>query len=391
MKVLQTSAKEIAEFLYGSGNLTNERLLNIRAQEGIEIHQYWQSKYLPEDQKEVFVKTEIAQDDIQLTVTGRIDGIVNREDDIMLEEIKSTHEDLTNIDETTTPSHLAQAKLYAYLYALEHQLKRLTVLLTYIHVETKETNEIEKNYTFRVLETFFTKTINKYLDWIRALDLHESERTKSIVGLEFPFPEYRLYQRDLMAHIYRNILEKGIIYVTAPTGIGKTIATIFPALKAINQPRQKVFYLTAKNDGKQIALDTIAILEEHGLIAKTCEITAKDPMCFLKERDCDPEVCKYANGYFSRVYKAIRDVFNNESLLRKETLRAYAKKHRICPFEFSLDCSNYCDIVICDYNYVFDPRVHLIRYFEEKSATPILLVDEAHNLVPRSREMYSSS
>lgn len=391
MKVIQTSAKEIAELLFGSGNLANERLLMVRAQEGMEIHQYWQGKYLPEDQKEVFVKTEIDEEDYHLIVTGRIDGIVNREGDIMLEEIKSTHEDLEELDETTTPSHMVQAKLYAYLYALEKQMKRITILLTYIHVETKAFVQIEKNITFRVLETFFQKTITKYLDWIRIQEEHENARTKSLVGLEFPFPEYRPYQRELMANVYRNILEKGILYLTAPTGIGKTIATIFPALKAINQPRQKVFYLTAKNDGKQIALDTVSLLEEHGLIAKTCEITAKDPMCFLKERDCDPEVCKYANGYYSRVYKAIRDVFQTKSLLRKDVIKAYARKHRICPFEFSLDCSNYCDIIVCDYNYVFDPRVHLIRYFEEKSATPILLVDEAHNLVPRSREMYSAT
>jgi DNA excision repair protein ERCC-2 len=391
MTVIQTSAKEIAELLFGSGNLTNERLLNVRAQEGIEIHQYWQGKYLPSDQKEVFVKTDITQEDIQLTVTGRIDGIVFREDEWMLEEIKSTHEELDQLEEDTTPSHLVQAKLYAYLYALEHHLKRITVLLTYIHVESKEVLQFEKNMTFRVLETFFHKTVAKYLDWINQLKRHEDERLKSIDGLTFPFSEYRPHQRDLMAHVYRNILDKGILYATAPTGIGKTIATLFPALKAINQPRQKVFYLTAKNDGKQIAIATVSLLEEHGLIAKTCEITAKDPMCFLKERDCDPEVCKYANGYYSRVYKAIRDTFENESLLTRDTIRKYARKHRVCPFDFSLDLSNYCDIVICDYNYVFDPRVHLNRYFEEKSASLILLVDEAHNMVTRSREMYSAS
>jgi DNA excision repair protein ERCC-2 len=391
MTTIQTSAKEIAELLYGSGNLTNERLLNVRAQEGIEIHQYWQGKYLPSDQKEVFVKTEITQEDIQLIVTGRIDGIVFREDEWMLEEIKSTHEELDQLEEDTTPSHLAQAKLYAYLYALEHHLKRITILLTYIHVESKEVLQFEKNMTFRTLETFFQKTVTKYLDWINQLKRHEDERLKSIDGLTFPFSEYRPHQRDLMAHVYRNILDKGILYATAPTGIGKTIATLFPALKAINQPRQKVFYLTAKNDGKQIAIATVALLEEHGLIAKTCEITAKDPMCFLKERDCDPEVCKYANGYYSRVYKAIRDTFQNDSLLTRDVIRKYARKHRVCPFDFSLDLSNYCDIILCDYNYVFDPRVHLNRYFEEKSATLTLLVDEAHNMVTRSRDMYSAS
>jgi len=391
MKEIRASAKEIAEFLYGSGNLTNERMLAIRQQEGMEIHQFWQAKYEEQDQKEVFVKTELDRDDIHLLVSGRIDGIIIRENELMLEEIKSTHVDFNYLDETTFPSHAAQAKLYAYIYCLEHELKRLTVVLTYIQVEDKDVLQFEKNYSFRVLETFFNKAVGKYLEWISILEEHEASREKSIEGLAFPFSEYRLNQREMMAFVYRNILEKGILYVTAPTGIGKTIATIFPALKAINMPRQKVFYLTAKNDGKQIALDTISLLEEKGLIAKTCEITAKDQMCFLKERDCDPEVCKYANGYYERVFKAIRDTFQKESLLKKDVIKNYARKHRVCPFEMSLDLSNYCDIIICDYNYVFDPRVHLIRYFEEKASVPILLVDEAHNMVGRSREMYSAT
>ncbi|MBN2697042.1 MAG: ATP-dependent DNA helicase [Bacilli bacterium] len=391
MKEVRISAKEIAELLYGTGNLANERMLAVRQQEGIEIHQYWQAKYLPTDEKEVFVKQEMAIDDIQLTVSGRIDGIIVRDGDLMLEEIKSTHADLETLEENTYPSHLAQAKLYAYMYCVEKDLKRLTVVLTYVEVETKESVTFEKNYPLRSLKLFFDKTISKYLEWIKLLEEHENERQKSIEGLIFPFPEYRPFQREMMAYVYRNILEKGILYVTAPTGIGKTIATLFSALKAINAPRQKVFYLTAKNDGKEIALDTIELLEMNNLVAKTCEITAKDQMCFLKERDCDPEVCKYANGYYDRVYKTIRDVFSNESLIRKDVIRKYARKHRVCPFELSLDLSNHCDIIICDYNYVFDPRVRLIRYFQEDSAVPILLVDEAHNLVQRSRDMYSAT
>lgn len=392
MTEIRISAKEIAELLFGSGNLTNERMLALRQQEGVEIHQYWQARYLDGDQKEVFVKTDFATEGIRLLITGRIDGIIIRDEELILEEIKSTYADFDTLDETTYPSHIAQAKLYAYMYCLEHELKRLTIVLTYIHVEDKEeVFQIEKNHTFRVLETFFKKTIAKYVEWIKLLDEHEASRQKSIQGLAFPFPEYRLNQREMMAHVYRNILEKGILYVTAPTGIGKTVATLFSALKAINQPRQKIFYLTAKNDGKRIAIDTMSLLEENGLIAKSCEITAKDQMCFLDERDCDPEVCKYAKGYYERIYKAIRNTFENESLLDKDTIRKYARKHHVCPFEMSLDLSNYCDVIICDYNYVFDPRAHLVRYFEEQASVPILLVDEAHNLITRSREMYSAT
>ncbi len=391
MKDIRVSAKDIAELLFGSGNIASESMLNLRAEEGQQIHKYWQDRYKEADLREVAVALTVERDDFRMEITGRIDGILTRDGELMLEEIKSTHMDFELLDEKTFPAHLAQAKLYAHLYVVNNRLPRLTVILTYIDVETKDIWQYEKNFSAKVLQNYFEKTIAKYVEWMRKISDHEAARQKSIEGLTFPFASYRLGQREMMAHVYRTILDRGIIYIAAPTGIGKTSATLFATLKAINAPRQKVFYLTAKNDGKQIAVATIALMEERGLVAKTCEITAKDQSCFLKERDCDPDVCKYANGYYSRVYKAIRDIFANESLLTKSVIRNYARKHRICPFEFSLDLSNYCDILIGDYNYAFDPRVRLIRYFEEKIADPILLVDEAHNLVARSREMYSAA
>jgi DNA excision repair protein ERCC-2 len=391
MKTVHISAKEIAELLYGSGNITSDRLLLARAEEGNEIHKFWQSQYLTTDQKEVMVSAEYRADDFLVDISGRIDGIITLDGDIILEEIKSTRLDLESIDELTSPAHLAQAKLYAYMYCFANNLTKIIVRLTYIAVENHEVKTIDKNLTFKTLEKYFIKTLNTYLEWIKTIDYHEEARLKSIVGLTFPFSDFRDNQRELMGHVYRAIMEKNILYAIAPTGIGKTIAVLFSGLKTINMPRQKLFYLTAKNDGKRIALDTISILEEHGLIAKTCEITAKDSMCLLKERDCDPEVCKYAKGYYNRIYKAIDDIFRNESLLKKETIIAYGKRHRVCPFEYSLDLSNYCDIIIADYNYAFDPRAHLIRYFEDTTYEPILLVDEAHNLVSRSREMYSAT
>ena len=391
MKQIQVSVKDIAELLYGSGNISSTKNLMVRAQEGTEIHKYWQNQYLETDKKEVVCQFIHERDDLSLLISGRIDGVLQRDDEIIIEEIKSTHINFEQLEIETTPSHLAQAKLYAYIYLFTNNLNKIKVLLTYINVDDLKTLQFEKNYTKKQLETYFLKTINRYLDWQEVIDNHEGSRQKSIVGLEFPFPEYRLNQREMMAYIYRNILNHGKLYLEAPTGIGKTIASLFAGLKAINKPRQKIFYNTAKNDGKKVVIDTIKLLEEKGLVAKSIEITAKDSMCFLDKRDCDPEVCKYANGYYNRAFKTIEDVYNNESLLTKEKIKVYAKKHTVCPFELSLDLSNYADIIICDYNYVFDPMAHLIRYFEDDQYNPILLCDEAHNLVDRSRKMYSSS
>ncbi|MBI9008964.1 MAG: PD-(D/E)XK nuclease family protein [Tenericutes bacterium] len=391
MKELSISVREIAEFLYGSGSIVNERILNTRAQEGTEIHQYWQNLYLDTDKKEVVVKTTVLTGDIELTVSGRIDGLIIREEKLFIEEIKSTHTDFDILDEKTYPAHLCQAKLYAYMYLSQTEKRSIDVVLTYIQVEDRKVLKFEKHYTKKNLEKYFDTSIEKYLDWIRLLNHHEEQRLKSIDGLTFPFDNFRLNQREMMAYIYKNVLRKGKLYCEAPTGIGKTVASIFATLKAVNQPRQKVFYTIAKNDGKKVVIDTVKLLEEKGLVAKTCELTAKDTMCLLKERDCDPEVCQYANGYYKRVYKAINDIFQKESLITKDIFTKYGKKHKVCPFELSLDTSNYSDIILCDYNYVFDPLVKLIRYFDMDSYNPIILCDEAHNLVSRSRGMYSAS
>ncbi len=391
MKKFSCSVKEIAEFIYGSASITNERVLSTRAQEGLEIHSYWQSMYKESDKKEVTVETTFMSDDIELLIRGRIDGVVIKEGKLLIEEIKSTHISFEYLEADTVPSHLAQAKLYAYIYLLKENLRSIDVLLTYISVEDRKVKQFEKHYARSKIKDYFEKTVERYIDWLRLLNQHELSRQKSIEGLNFPFDTYRLNQREMMAYIYKNTLKNGILYLEAPTGIGKTIAALFASLKAINQPRQKVFYLTAKNDGKKVVIDTVKLLEEKGLIAKTCEITAKDSMCFLKERDCDPEVCKYANGYYKRVYKAISDIFEKETIITKDIFRKYGRKHTVCPFELSLDTSNYSDIILCDYNYVFDPLVKLIRYFEANDYNSIVLCDEAHNLVSRSRDMYSAS
>lgn len=390
MKEIRTSAKDIAELLFGSGDLSSERLLQIRALEGTQIHQEWQRRYLPTDEAEVFVKDVVKTEDFVLEVTGRIDGILHRES-LILEEIKSTRISLESLDEETHPAHFVQAKLYAYLYAKEHSLSHIDVHVIYIHAVSRESKIFSKQYTLSKLEIFYEETIHRYLAWLLVISNHEATREKSIQGLTFPFPEYRIGQRELMAYVYRNILDKGILYATAPTGIGKTMATLFASLKAINDYRQKVFYLTAKNDGKRVVLEAIRLLEQSGLVHKSVEITAKDRMCLLSERDCDPLHCPYAKGYFSRVFRAIESIYRSDTLLTKEKIKEYGLLYQLCPFELSLDLSNYADIVICDYNYAFDPRAHLIRYFEDTTYQPILLIDEAHNLVSRSREMYSQS
>lgn len=387
---IKASVKEIVELIYGSGDLISQTKLMKRAEEGTLIHRHHQSLYKDNDQSEVSVKHELEKDNYTLFISGRIDGVIIRNKKTIIEEIKSTTKNLDILDEHTSPAHLAQAKMYAYLYNLETSKKKVYVRLTYIHVATNKIKKLDFTFTNNELTDFFDNTINEYLKWLKIIDNHENDRNKSIEGLTFPFAKYRYGQRELMGACYKTLLNKDIIYAIAPTGVGKTIATIFSSLKAINQNYQKLFYLTAKNMGKKVALKTVELLMDKGLISKTIEITAKDQICFQAVRDCDPEKCPYSKGYYNRIYKAVQDLYENEDLLSKEVISKYALKHNVCPFEFSLDASYYADIIICDYNYAFCPLTHLIRYFDDETKyAPILLVDEAHNLVSRSRDMYS--
>lgn len=387
---IKASVREIAEMVYGSGDLAGEEYLRRRAEEGILIHKEHQSRYQEGDQREVYVSYEEAGEDYRLFLSGRIDGVLKRGKKTIIEEIKSTTRDLAIVNEETVPAHLAQAKLYAFIYFRNSRKRKIDIRLTYIRVKSKEIKKIDLVFSKEEIEDFFRKTIELYIGWLRKISAHEERRNRSIEGLVFPFPDYREGQRDLMGACYRTLLNKGILYAIAPTGIGKTVAVLFSALKTINRAGQKLFYLTAKNLGKRIVMDTVKLLMAAGLKAKTVEITAKDSICFLEERDCDPEKCPYARDYYTKLFPALQDIFLNADFYDRETIALYAAKHGICPFEYSLDISNFSDIIVADYNYAFCPRTHLTRYFDEGSVyEPMLLIDEAHNLVSRSQDMYS--
>lgn len=387
---IKASVREIAEMIYGSGDLISETYLLQRAEEGKLIHKEHQSLYKKDDQSEVYIDYQEEGTDYSLFISGRIDGVIKRNRKLYIEEIKSTTKDLEDIDENTVPAHLAQAKIYAYFYLRKYKKKKMNIRLTYIHVQTRNIKQIDLSYSELELTSFFKETIKQYLHWLKLIETHEENRNKSILGLSFPFDDYREGQRELMKASYKTFIKNGIFYAIAPTGVGKTIATLFSSLKAINQNNQKIFYLTAKNLGKRIALKTMDLLLNKGLQAKAIEITAKDLICLQDVRDCDPEKCPYSKSYFSKIFAALQDLHQNEDLLSKEIIIDYAKKHQVCPFELSLDFSYYADVIICDYNYAFCPRTHLIRYFDEESKyRPFLLVDEAHNLVNRSKDMYS--
>lgn len=384
------SVRELVEFLYKSGDLSYTPISIERANLGSKIHRLLQSQGEGNYKKEVYLKIETELDDIRFVIDGRADGIFEEKDNIILEEIKTTALSYDEIDDSNF-LHFAQAYCYAYIYVQQNKLDNIFIQLTYYQIETKQIKTFRQAKTKEELFSFYMQTLSLYLRWAKLTQKIRMNSAKSLKSLVFPFESYRDGQREFASGVYKTILDKRSLFAQAPTGIGKTISTLFPSLKAIGEGKaEKIFYLCAKNITASVVYNTLNLLYKQELPFKSVGITAKDKICFLDERNCDPHICPYAKGYYSRNKDALYELLTNENLMNKEVLTQYAKKHTICPFEFSLDASLYADVIICDYNYVFDPRVYLKRFFLEKG-NYVFLVDEAHNLVDRAREMYSAS
>jgi DNA excision repair protein ERCC-2 len=391
MKTYKIGVGELVGFLYASGDLSSETFQNVSLLEGTRAHQYVQSQYETTDQSEVSIGIAWKNHDYELIISGRIDGVLVRDGITIIEEIKSTRFPILTDDFSINNEHHAQLKMYAYMYMRAFNLTDIHGRVTYIQLSDYKVRYFPDIFDVDLLETFFESSILEYAKWLDIVHAHNIKKLDSLQTLVFPFDTYRRGQREMMSAVYRTMMEDDILYAIAPTGIGKTMASLFSTLKSLHEDNQKIFYLSAKTQGKRVALESMDMLHEAGLETKTLEITSKDTICFLEKRECDPEKCPFAKGFFDRLSEATKDIFIHETLMSRPVVERYARKHSVCPFEFSLFVSYFVDVIICDYNYAFDPRIHLIRYFDDSSFKPLILVDEAHNMIQRSRDMYSST
>lgn len=388
---IKLSVRTLVEYVYRSGSIDNKFRTTTTLNEGTKAHKAIQETYNETDQKEVFLKTEIVYEEMHFIIEGRCDGLIFRNDEIVIDEIKSTSRDLSLIDEDSFPVYWAQAIVYAYIYAKDQSCNKMNVQLTYINVVTEELKKYIKRFTFQELELFVNDLVKQYSPYASLMYKHRKRRDQSIKELPFPFNEYREGQRTLAGAIYKTIAEEKNIFTNAPTGIGKTISTIFPTVKAIGEGKlERLFYLTAKTITRQTAEEAFSLMKTKGLCMSAVTITAKDKVCFKEETICDKEYCEFANGYYDRLNEAFFDIFSHETFINRMTIEKYARKYTLCPFEFSLDLAFVADAIICDYNYIFDPKVSLKRFFDEHKKQSSLLIDEAHNLVDRAREMFSA-
>lgn len=453
---IRVSVRQLVEFILRSGSIDNRRTVRAETamQEGGRIHRMLQKKMGADYHAEVTLRYLCKRNDYDIVVEGRADGVIDclwheREhnkninkntnknvsnkkilndkeskkadtdlavfskdgEDVVIDEIKGTYRELRHLQEPVEV-HLAQAKCYAFIYMDKYGLKSIGVRMTYCHMETEEIKYFHYSYTEAELSEWFWNMMKEYGKWADFQFEWIKIRTESIKQLAFPF-EYRAGQKELVRYVYQTIYHGRKLFIEAPTGVGKTISTIFPSVKAMGENMtDRIFYLTAKTITATVATECFAMLAENGLLLKTISLTARDKICFLKNlsiqdeteggqrAECNPDACPYADGHYDRINDAMYELLTSENAFTREKIMEYAQKHRVCPFELSLDMSMFSDVVIGDYNYLFDPRVSLKRFFADNYSDNcsdkkgvgnyIFLIDEAHNLLERGREMYSA-
>lgn len=382
------SVRALVESVWIGGDLVTSSPSIERANLGSRIHRMLQSSAQGDYESEVFLKLSTELDDILFEIEGRADGVRKEDAGVTIEEIKTTAIPFSELQKPIMV-HFAQACCYAHMYLQQHDAPSICIQMTYYQIDTEEIKQFEEKKTREELAAFYMDTLRRYVKWAALSRDLKISASKTLKELKFPFAEYRSGQRDFAVAVYKTILDREKLFASAPTGIGKTISTLFPSLKAIGEGKaEKVFYLCAKNVTASVAYDTLRLLYKQEVAFKSVAITAKDKICFQDVRNCDPEVCPYAKGYYDRCQDALYELLQETQFIDRAAVEKKALEHTICPFELSLDASLYGDVIVCDYNYVFDPRVYLKRFFMEKGDY-VFLVDEAHNLVDRARSMYS--
>lgn len=394
-KTVSVSIQNLLDYTMQSGDLSAGLYSSSRAVEGTKGHSAVRKMFMDtlteEDvyEAEVPISFRLEGNGIDLEVIGRIDGVLKDVSGITIHEIKTTALPLDQIEHDHNPSHWAQAKCYGYMFASLYGLDYIAIRLTYYQLDQKREKSFIDIYSEDALGEFFLPLAKEYLAWQERIHGWYITRDSSIIELGFPYSGYRQGQREMIESVYNSVENGEILFAQAPTGTGKTIASLYPAVRSIgNGLISKVFYLTAKTTTRSLAEKAVADMRKSGLSIKSLIITAKEKICFTAGQPCDLDICEYAKDYYGKIKNAVADALT-EDVLDRPAIEKYAKKHTVCPFELTLDLSLWCDVIICDYNYLFDPRVYLKRFFSQRGSY-CFLVDEAHNLVDRARDMYSS-
>lgn len=391
--MIKLGVRELVEFTLRTGDLSNVSGSQNTALLGAQIHRRLQKQRGADYQKEYYLDQELTLNEQEYLLHGRADGVTLTADQASIEEIKTSETVFDKLSDNTLTLYWAQVKIYAYLLMQkEPDLDEVTLTLTYFQTNTEEITQTDQTISREAATTFFQQVIDEYVTWLKFRSDLREQRDPTIHRLTFPFDHYRPGQRELAVAVYKTILTQQRLFAEAPTGTGKTISTLFPTIKAIGEGEiQRIFYLTAKQSTRRVAEEALDLMATQGLKIKSITLTAKDKIRFPEEADLQPEENPYMLGYYDRLKPALLDLIKNHDQLTRPVIEAVARDHTLDPFEFQLDASLFCDVIIGDYNYLFDPQVHLQRFFATPDPDNFFLIDEAHNLVSRSREMYSAA
>ena len=395
MTEITVSVRHLVEFLLRHGDIDSYRTRSPEdvMQAGSKIHRKIQKQAGPGYEAEVRLAIVVPFGDYSVRVEGRADGVITDKDgNVTIDEIKGTYRNLEILKEPVI-THLAQAMCYAYMVLTAEKLKEITVQMTYCNLETEAIRRFKQILTAEEITEWFTNLMKEYGKWAEFQVRWDAQMKESVGRMSFPFA-YRKGQEELIHKCLETYEAEKFLFLEAPTGCGKTITTLYPAIQVLGKGKvRRIFYLTAKTIARTVASDTLNLLRENALRIKSIVLTAKEKICVLPSGpDCNPMACPRAKGHYDRVNEAIFDLITSKDEWSREVIEEYAARYSVCPFEFALDVSLFADVIIGDYNYVYDPHVYLRRFFAEANMENYLfLTDEAHNLVDRAREMYSAS
>ncbi len=390
----ELSVHDIVDTLYRKGHLDSRVFNQSSMQEGTRLHALYQSSQADGYISEYPLSYTFQQEDYIFHVTGRADGVlISPDGDITVEEIKTTVADLDEFILDHGQWHLSQAMFYAYILSKEKNVQNVSVLMTYIKQQNSaERKQIRNLYTAEELDQFVTDSILRYTRYQKKVQRFKQERNESIKGLPFPFPTFRKGQKDMISFVSHAAEFNETVYVEAPTGIGKTLSVLYPLVCRFALEKQdRIFYLTSKNSIKKVAMSALAMFKRDGAKCKSIEFTSQDNICFNdKKGRCNPDECPFARHYYDKLLDAIFDALSMEDTFNRKTIEDFCYERGICPFQFQLDLSPYCDVLVVDYTYVYDYHDRLgLQEGALANSNNTLCVDECHNLPERVRDMYS--
>ena len=384
------AVRTLCDFTAKRGDLDLRFTPSPTAQEGIAGHLLVASRRAENYESEISLSGMYAYQNQSLTVRGRADGydpILNR-----LEEIKTFRGDLNRMPANHRTLHWAQVKIYGWLLCCQRSLQEVTLALVYFDIGSQQETMLEEVHTASSLHNFFDDQCQRFLQWSVQETAHRKTRDLACHALTFPYSAFRTGQRELAQAVYQGVTSGRCVLAQAPTGIGKTVGTIFPILKAApSQQLDKIFYLAAKTSGRQLALDAIALLQRHSpaLELRVVELVARDKACEHPDKACHGDACPLARGFYDRLPAARSDAITLPTG-EQHQVRKIALAHQICPYYLSQELVRWSDVVIGDYNYYFDTSAMLYALTFANQWQIAVLVDEAHNLIERGRKMYSA-